>query len=100
MEPEIFPGPHMNWNVEIGVAEITHSPCCKENQIVSGVSILNVFTLKNLFRALRSKTGRHFWFGFGTMNSRLKKARDVRTLTISTAPFAVRLAKPPSGRGS
>ena len=67
------------WNVEIGVAEIQRChpfPCCKEIRIVSEVSILNVFTLKNLFRALRSKIGRHFRFGLGTMNILLKKARD------------------------
>ena len=65
-------------------SNVTHSPCCGEIRIVSGVSIFNVFMVKNLLRALRSKIGRHLGFGFDNINSLLKKAREVQTLTLST----------------
>ena len=38
VKPEELPEPVVYWNVEIGVAEIhsTHSPGCREIQVVSG----------------------------------------------------------------
>ena len=64
MESQEFPQPLVYGDVELASpksSDVTHSPFCKEIRIVSGVSILNVFTAKNLFRALRSKIGCHFY---------------------------------------
>ena len=45
--------------------DVTHSPVCREVQIIFGVSILNFSSLRNLLRLLRSSIGLHL-SGFGT----------------------------------
>ena len=65
--------------------EVTHSPCCREVLMVSGVSILNFSTLRKRFSLLRSRMGLHLLLGLGTRKSRLKNPRDFGFCTRSTA---------------
>ena len=51
--------------------EGTHFSCLREARIDSGVSILNLETVRYWFRELRSITGLQRFPRFGTKNSRL-----------------------------
>ena len=66
-------------------SDVTHSLVCQEIRIDSGVTILNVFSVKKWFRVLRSRMGGHLLLGFG--NSVLKKAREDQIHTNSIACF-------------
>ena len=46
--------------------DVTHSPVWREVLIVSVVSILNFFALRNVLKLLISSIGLHLLFGFGT----------------------------------
>ena len=56
--------------------DVIHSPVCKEDLMLSGVSILNFFYFRYVFSELRSRIGLHLLLGFETKKSLLKKARD------------------------
>ena len=61
----------LNWYMEVSLKalEVTHSPCCKEVLLLSGVSILKVSDFRYLFSELRSRIGLHLLLGFGTKKS-------------------------------
>ena len=45
-------------------SHVTHSFCCSDSLMDSWVSIMNHFTLRYLFKVLRSRIGCHMLFGF------------------------------------
>ena len=51
--------------------EENNSPVCSDNLIDSGVSILKVWTLRDLFMQLRFRIGHHLLFSLGTRKGQL-----------------------------